>query len=347
MKRILPVIFAIVLILCFAAGGAFFLWLRSELETPYYGAPKPVTYIEIARGTNTGQIADLLLEHGLLHSRIPFILYVRYLDMGHRIQAGEYEFAYAATPKQIAQRLIQGDVSYRSVTVPEGLTVRETIELLSRNGFGSLEEMSALLSRTDWALEWDAEAQNLEGYLFPETYRFGRIASAEEVLKAMVDQFHANMQKIQQTQPLPPGWSIRQIVILASMIEKEVRYAEEGPLVASALVNRLKRRIPLSCDATIIYAMKLAGTYRGNLSKSDLKMDSPYNTYTRLNLPPGPICNPGANSIRAALDPAETDYLYYVSRNDGTHQFSKDLRSHNQAVDKYQKSLRRGNKSKN
>jgi UPF0755 protein len=267
--------------------------------------------------------------------------------MGHRVKAGEYKFAHAATPKQIAQRLIQGDVFYRPITVPEGLTARETIELLAGKGFGSIEEMSPLILKADWVAEWDPEAQNLEGYLFPETYRFGRKASAEEVLKAMVEQFRFNLKKILQTHPLPSGWTTRQIVILASMIEKEVRNVEEGPLVASALVNRLERRIPLSCDATIIYAMKLAGTYRGNLSKSDLKMDSPYNTYTRLNLPPGPISNPGANSIRAALDPAETDYLYYVSRNDGTHQFSKDLRSHNQAVNKYQKSLRRQNRSKN
>jgi UPF0755 protein len=124
------------------------------------------------------------------------------------------------------------------------------------------------------------------------------------------------------------------------MIEKEVKVLEEGPVVASVLVNRLRKKIPLSVDATIIYAMKLAGTYAGNLSRSDLRMESPYNTYIHPDLPPGPICNPGANAIRAALVPAETDYLYYVSRNDGTHQFSKDLRSHNQAVNKYQKSLR-------
>jgi UPF0755 protein len=124
------------------------------------------------------------------------------------------------------------------------------------------------------------------------------------------------------------------------MIEKEVREVKEGPLVASVLVNRLGKKIPLSCDATIIYAMKLAGTYNGNLSKQDLKMDSPYNTYLHLNLPPSPISNPGVNSLSAAINPAKTDYLYYVSRNDGTHQFSKDLRSHIDAVNRYQKSAR-------
>jgi UPF0755 protein len=238
----------------------------------------------------------------------------------------------------VAQRLIHGDVSFRSVTVPEGLTAHETIELLAKSGLGNSEELEQLLLRTDLIHDLDPKAQSLEGFLFPETYRFSRKADCETVIKAMVHQFRIRIGKITAQYPIHQGWTIGQIVILASMIEKEVKRPEEGPLVASVLMNRLERRIPLACDATIIYAMKLAGTYQGRLGKADLAMQSPYNSYINGNLPPGPICSPGEPSLHAALNPAQTDYLYYVSRNDGTHQFSRDLASHQHAVERFQKS---------
>ena len=153
----------------------------------------------------------------------------------------------------------------------------------------------------------------------------------------MVEQFRKQFQAIHAELSMPAGWDIPRVVTLASMIEKEVRKPEERPLVSSVFHNRLERRIPLSCDATIIYAMKLAGTYDGNIRRSDLAMDSPYNSYIHRDLPPGPIANPGADSLRAALNPAKTDYLYYVSRNDGTHVFSRNYREHQQAVDQYQR----------
>jgi UPF0755 protein len=340
LRRWILVIVTVAVALCAAGLGAFSLWLRSELETPYYNAPASEIYLDIPRGANTTQIAYLLVSSGILHSRIPFTFYLRYKGTAHRIQAGEYRFSGPATPKEIAQRLIRGDVYYRSITVPEGFTARETIELLARNGLGNLSEMQQALLRTEWIRDLDPGAQNLEGYLFPETYRFGTKADSETVVKTMIGMFRLKIAEILKDDPLPPGWNVPRIVILASMIEKEVKVVEEGPLVASVLVNRLRKKIPLSCDATIIYAMKLAGTYRGNLSKADLKMESPYNTYIGLGLPPGPISNPGAQSLRAALRPAKTKYLYYVSRNDGTHQFSEDLASHNQAVDRFQRSPR-------
>jgi len=175
--------------------------------------------------------------------------------------------------------------------------------------------------------------------LFPETYRFRRNTDSETILNTMVHEFRAKLEKILPLNPLPVGWSVPQTVILASMIEKEVKSPEEGPLVASVLVNRLAARMPLACDATIIYAMKLAGAYEGRLGKADLAMESPYNTYRHPKLPPGPICNPGSASLRSALRPAKTDFYYYVSRNDGTHQFSKDFASHLSAVNRYQKPL--------
>jgi len=327
---------AAVLIAALAGAG---LWLRSEIDAPYYDGQEEGTFVEIPRGTNPGRAADLLVGSGVLRARLPFVLYIRYANLGRRLQAGEYRFSGPATPKQVAQRLVRGDVYSRTITIPEGLTAKETIELLAKHGLGNRQELEETLLRRDWIRDLDPAARNLEGYLFPETYRFSRKADAETIVKTMVDQFRTKLARTMEANPLPPGWSISRIVILASMIEKEVKEPEEAPLVASALVNRLDRKMPLGCDATIIYAMKLAGTYQGRLGKADMGMASPYNTYLHLNLPPGPICNPGAGSLRAALRPAKTDYLYSVSRNDGTHQFSRDFNSHVRAVERYQKSL--------
>ncbi len=314
-------------------------WIRWEFERPYYGGPPEGIHLNVPRGMNAGQIADLLVARGVVRGRLPFILYLRYADKGRRIQAGEYRFSAPATPRQVADRLIRGDVYFRSITIPEGLTARETIGLLADNALGNLGEMEEALSKTDWIADIDPKAKTLEGYLFPETYRFGRNPGSEAIIKTMVKQFRASFAKIQSEFPKHSELSIPRIITLASMIEKEVKHPEEAPLVASVLMNRLERKIPLACDATIIYAMKLAGIYEGRLGKADLRMDSPYNSYLHLDLPPGPIANPGAVSIRAALNPARTDYLYYVSRNDGTHQFSKNLSSHINAVNRFQKPL--------
>jgi len=326
----------LILLLGLVLAGA---WIRSELERPYYGGPPDGTFVDIPRGLSTNRIADLLVKRGILAGSLSFTLYLRYTDSGRRIQAGEYRFTEPATPRQVAQRLIRGDVYFRSITVPEGLTARETIELLAKTGLGNLEEMGRALLRTDWIRDMDPAARNLEGYLFPETYRFGRKVASEAIIKTMVSQFRTSYSKIRSQSPDRTGLSVAQTVTLASMIEKEVKQPEEAPVVASVLVNRLEKKMPLACDATIIYAMKLDGTYRGRLGSGDLRMESPYNSYLHPNLPPGPIANPGARSIRAALQPAKTKFLYYVSRNDGTHHFSEDYRSHLNAVDRYQRSL--------
>lgn len=330
------ILFAVVAVAAVAVL-ALALWLRSDMNKPYYGALSGESYVEIPRRAKIGQIADLLVNAGILRHRLPFILYVRYTNLGRRIQAGEYRFAETATPKQVAQRLAKGDVSFRSITIPEGLTAQEIIELLVRNELGDPETMERLLLRTDWIRDIDPKARNLEGYLFPETYRFGRKVDAETVIKTMVQQFRKRIARIMAIYPPRSGWTTPRIVILASMIEKEAKRMEEGPLVASVLINRLEKGMPLGCDATLIYGMKVAGTYKGKLGKADLAMESPYNSYIHADLPPGPISNPGENSLRAALDPAHTEYFYYVSRNDGTHQFSKDLASHQNAVNRFQR----------
>lgn len=318
------------------------LWLHHELTSPFYAAASAETLVEIPRGTGVAEIAARLVEAKILHSRYPFILYVRWADGARRMQAGDYLFSSPATPVQIADKIMQGKVYYLSITIPEGLTAEETIQLISDARLGSIPEMRSALLRTDWIRNIAPEASNLEGFLFPDTYRFSRRINSEEIIRTLVNQFRTRFARLTTQIPIPSAWTGSRIVTLASLIEKEVRIDSERPVVASVLTNRLRIGMPLACDPTIIYAMKLAGNYDGNLRKEDLSLQSPYNTYIHQGLPPGPIANPGEASLRAALSPAQTKYLYYVSRNDGTHLFSEDFRSHQAGVMKYQKRLVQG-----
>ena len=315
--------------------------LLIELSAPYYAASIDGVFVEIPRGSGPSAIAEQLVAAGVLRSEFPFLAYLRWSGDSRHLQAGEYRFAGPAAPTAVAARLVRGDIYRISVTIPEGLTTDDTLQLITEHGLGDAGALRKAALRTDWIRDLDDQATSLEGYLFPDTYLFGRRTKSEEIVRAMVDQFRARIRKLLRDHPLPARRSLRDIVILASLIEKEARTDEERRLVSSVLCNRLSARIPLACDPTIVYALRLAGAYDGNIRKPDLGIDSPYNTYTRLGLPPGPIANPGESSLRAALSPEVTDYLYFVSRNDGTHQFSRDFRSHERAVEQFQRRPRR------
>lgn len=332
------IIITVVVIGAVAATG---LWVRHDLNTPYYNVAAPEVFVDIPRGANSSTIASLLANAGVIRFRAPFVLYVRWSNLARRMKAGEYRFASRATPVEIAARIAAGDVYYVSVTIPEGLTAQETIELLARNGVGNLDEMGHALGRTDWIQDLDPDARDLEGFLFPDTYRFLRRMTGDEIVKTMVDEFRARFAALIARSSVPPGWNEAGIVMLASMIEKEVKAPEERPLVASVLVNRLRANMPLACDSTVIFALKMSGEYDGSLHRADFAVESPYNSYLNKGLPPGPIASPGEASLSAALKPAHTDYYYYVSRNDGTHQFSRDYSAHLLAVARYQKPLAR------
>jgi UPF0755 protein len=319
------------------AAGLTFWWVRSELETPYYALAGEEIFVEIPKGATTGRIARLLEESGIVHRTLPFEIYVRWKGLARQLQAGEYRFADSSSPIEIVRRLVRGDVYYRSVTIPEGLTAWDTIEQIHRAGLGSLQRLGEALCKTEWIRDLDPRAKTLEGYLFPETYRFPRKVAPEEIIKAMVDQFKATLAKLCSEYPEWRSRDAAMVVTLASMVEKESKSREERPLVASVFINRLAKGMPLACDPTLIYAMKVAGKYDGNIGKADLAMRSPYNTYLHSGLPPGPIANPGEDSLRAAISPARTAYMYFVSRNDGTHQFSRDFKTHQAAVARFQK----------
>ncbi len=335
-RRLAVSLLALAMLMTFGAW-----WVKSDLETPYYEASTHEIFIDVPRGSTTDSIASSLSDAGVLRNRLPFQIYVRWKGAGRRLQAGEYRFSAPATPIQIFQRLLQGDVFYYSVTIPEGLTAEETAEQIAQCGLGTRAELERALRRTEWIRDLAPGAASLEGYLFPETYRFGRRATSEQIIHAMVDQFRVKITRLLSEHPLRPGWNVQRLVTLASLIEKEVSNRDERYMVASVFDNRIGKGMPLACDPTVIYALKLSGKYDGNIHKRDLQIESPYNTYVHVGLPPGPIANPGMDSLRAALAPPKTDYLFFVSRNDGTHQFSKDLRTHESAVARYQRQSHR------
>jgi UPF0755 protein len=235
------------------------------------------------------------------------------------------------------EHLVAGDIVFHKLTVPEGLTIEETAALAAALPFLSDEEFTRRAQDPGAIADLDPDAKDLEGYLFPDTYFLTGDMSAGRLVDMMTERFIGvfTAECLERTETL--GFTVREIVTLASLIEKETGLARERPLVSSVFHNRLKRNMLLQCDPTVIYAMKKAGVYRGRLLRTDLDFDSPYNTYVFPRLPPGPIACPGKASIRAALYPEETAYYYFVSRNDGSHAFSKNMAEHNRRVRQYRR----------
>jgi UPF0755 protein len=230
--------------------------------------------------------------------------------------------------------LSRGTVVLHKVTVPEGWTLRQIAVILEQKGFAPREEILSLARDKAFVGALGFEGDSLEGYLFPDTYQFAMGLSPRHILSAMVRRFHAVYDSEMRARQAEQGWSLRELVTVASIVEKETGSQEEKPLVASVVVNRLGRGMPLQCDPIVIYGIE---DFDGNLTKKHLQTPNPYNAYLNKGLPPGPICNPGLASLKAALYPADTKFLYFVSRNDGTHQFSSTMTDHRKAVDRYQR----------
>jgi len=293
----------------------------------------------IPKGSTFKQVVKILNEDGILRSPTRFYLMARLIGVTGRVQAGEYELSTAMIPPVILHRLVSGDVVKYRVTIPEGYTVRQIALRLEEEGIiEDQEQFLALAFSADFAAGLGIDGKGVEGYLFPDTYLFpGGIVSAE-VIKTMAGKFKRVYEPDFARRAAELGMTDREIVTLASIIEKETGVPEESPLISAVFYNRLKRGIPLCSDPTVIYG--IAG-FDGNLRKRDLEKMTPYNTYLKKGLPPGPIANPGRSSILAALYPAPVQYLYFVSRNDGSHYFSNTLKEHNEAVWRYQQGGRR------
>jgi len=292
--------------------------------------------ITIEKGLSPKGIARILKENQLIRQSFTFELSYSLYYYPHSLKAGEYQFSLPAIPRKIMLDLISGRVLLHPLTIPEGLTYLEISELLAAKNYPLTGSFVKACQATSLIADLDPEAPNLEGYLFPDTYYFARGVRAEDMVKTMVEEFRKNFGQQERERARVLKMSIRQVITLASLIEKETGQPEEKPLISAVFHNRLRLKMKLDCDPTIIYALKLQNRFDGNLRRADKNLNSPYNTYLYTGLPPGPICNPGRNSIQAALYPADVDYLYFVSKNDGSHVFNRSYAEHLLAVKKFQ-----------
>jgi len=291
----------------------------------------------VDKGQGVHDISQNLKEKGIIKNRQSFILGYKIYYFSKSLKAGEYMFNLPISPKDILKILTDGKVYLHSLTIPEGMTRKEIARHLESLNFTDEEGFLAASSETKIISSLDKEATNLEGYLFPETYHFPKGISAENIISTLVSQFKEVFSKEWQKRASEINMTLREVVILASLIEKETFLREEKKLVSAVFHNRLRIRMKLDCDPTIIYVLKEEGTFKGRLLKKDLKLQSPYNTYRNRGLPPGPICSPGRESIEAALYPAQEKYIYFVSKKDGSHHFSTNFKDHQNAVRRYRK----------
>ncbi|RPI13079.1 MAG: endolytic transglycosylase MltG [Acidobacteriales bacterium] len=308
-----------------------------SLRLPFRGFAGE-TFVDIPRGTSSAGVARLLADAGVIRYGWQF-LGVRLIRLRAKIQAGEYRFQQHGSAWDIFDRLAKGDVFYYQLTVPEGFNLFDIANALDKLGAITGREFLAAARDPSPIRDLAPEARTLEGYLFPDTYRITKRTTAGQLCAQMTERFRHAWQQLDSSQP------VHRTVTLASLVEEEAVRAEERPLVASVFVNRLALGMPLDCDPTAIYAALLEGRYRGEIYRDDLESRSLYNTYQHGGLPPGPITNPGIESLKAALQPAETHYLYFVARPDGSgaHAFSEKLEAHQRAVIQY----RRGNHKAN
>jgi peptidoglycan lytic transglycosylase G len=314
------------------AGGWFYLRARQ----PYRGFEGSEQFVEIPPGASSLAIGERLVAGGVVRDLPTYRLTLWQSGQGRRLKAGEYRFDHAMTPLEVIDKIARGDAFVVTLTFPEGLTIPEMARIFESHGLGSAAAFVEAAQDAALVHDLDPAARNLEGYLFPETYAVPRKTDAPKLVRLMVGRFeHVFTQELRDA-AAARQLSVRQAVALASIVEKETGKAEERPLVASVYVNRLRLRMPLQADPTVIFAIQQTGTYTGNLRHDDLMIDSPYNTYRFPGLPPGPIASPGRASLDAAVHPAESDALYFVSRNDGSHVFAKTLDEHNRNVQQYQ-----------
>jgi len=321
--RKLVVLFLIVIIIV----GATSVWLYSSLNSRVEHKNNE-KYIVIKYGSTPNQIIEVLERENIIQSGLAVRLYFRFVNRNPKLQAGDYLFSSPISPLQAIDLLKNGKKRTQSFTIPEGWTRFEIAERIAKQfpskPFLSNEEILAMMDDTNLIRDLDTDATNLEGYLYPSTYQFEDDTPAKEIIAKMVQQFRAIWQPEWEELALDKGRTNREIVIIASLIENESKIDKERPIIASVIYNRLERQIPLGIDATNVYIAKLQGRWDGIIHKSDVEINHPYNTRKIQGLPPGPISSPSKSAIEEALNPAQTEYLYYVlnvEKKDGSHYF--------------------------
>lgn len=316
------------------------LWLAYALILPI--TPSHDTFVLLRPGWSTRHIATELKNAGMIRDTNAFLLW-HYAVHPKSLKAGEYKFDRAANAIEIHRRLVTGDIYKHEVVIPEGFNMFDIAGAIETAGLGSRDEFLKAARNATLVSDIDPQAKSLEGYLFPDTYEFTRTQTMGDMASAMVRRFRQEARAIGllnvQNSQAPGGFNIHRIVTMASIVEKETAAPEERPIVASVYYNRLAKNMVFGADPTVIYAALLEGRYRGTIYASDLASDSQYNTYKHAGLPPGPIANPGRASLEAALHPADSQFLFFVSDNNGHHRFARSADEHNRNVALYRHSV--------
>ncbi len=321
--------------LCLMVVGMMYLYGYSATDSQ-----QQTLIVEIPQGTTLKQVAHLLADHQVVSSPTSFIVFTYLQGKQNKIRAGEYELSATLPPQEILRKITQGETLAYSVTIPEGYRISEIADLLDQKGLADKNRFIEATRNPELVKSLNIPTRDLEGYLFPETYRFSKNAGEKKMVQTMVDIFKkkTDLPEVRE-RARKLNFTLHEVITLASLIEKETGLASERKMISSVFHNRLKKRMRLQTDPSVIYAL---ANFDGNIRKKDLSIDSPYNTYLYSGLPPGPIANPGLDSILSVLDPVQSDNFYFVSRQNGSHQFSTNLPDHNRAVQKYQ--LRRNHK---
>jgi len=288
--------------------------------------------VTITAGMNAAQVAKLLHAEGVIADEEAFRLLCWFGKAGHKLKAGSYAFMPLSTPGQVLDQIVAGKAVIERVTFPEGVTMYEVARTLEERGLAQAQEVLRLMTSSAFVTDNALPGAILEGFLFPDTYFFQRNQSEAAMLKMMIRQFWRHLPEDWEQPAAKLGLSLHEIVIMASMVEKEAAVDAERALIAGVFYNRLREKMPLQSDPTAVYDLP---DFSGPITTTHLKRQSPYNTYQNPGLPVGPICNPGAKSLNAALFPENTPYRYFVSKRDGTHQFSQTLAEHGQAVSRW------------
>ena len=324
---------AVILVVGLAAG-AYLIVVNSQV--PYKGYDGTEQFVEVPPGATPNTIARRLTDAGVVRDFATFRYALARSGQARRLQAGEYRFDRPLRAREVIDMLARGEVYLRPVTFREGLTIKQMAAEYEKAGLGAAKDFIKAASNGSLIADLDPQAGDLEGYLFPNTYSMPRRATAAQLVEKMLTAFRDALTPDITARATARGLGVRELVTLASIVEKETGKADERPLVAAVYSNRLKIGMGLQCDPTVIYALERAGQYTGNLTRDDLRFDSPYNTYRYAGLPPGPIAAPGRASLEATVAPAEVPYIYFVSRNDGSHAFATTLDEHNRNVFEYQ-----------
>ncbi len=335
-RRAVRALLGLVLLLALAAAGAW-RWSEREMARPF-GAPGAAVTVVVPPGESSRAILDRLERAGVLRSALLARLWLVRVLGDPPLRAGEYRFDPPLPAFEVLRKLRAGEVVTYPVTIVEGWTYFDTVAALAAAGFGDAAALRREVTDPARVRDLDPAATTLEGYLFPDTYRFPRGTGARAVVDTLVAAFRRHWERdvlpLRAAEDRRPA---RELVILASLVEKETGRSDERPRVAAVYANRLRLGMGLYADPTLIYGLRLAGRWDGDLRRRDLEADSPWNSYRRPGLPPGPICSPGLASLAAAARPAVSDELYFVSRNDGSHVFAKTLAEHNRNVDVWQR----------